>query len=222
MGHFHTPYSIRNVPVNQVSWSHIKNVLRKWPKTSKISIFTYVFVIEDPLKKIEQKIKILLAQLYGQYCCAHSSQISARSHENREPIRFEKWLTDGRRTVRHQINSNDYVTSRAKNIQCILSILATISGNMGSHGRHWQWSLIFTTIQWIQNAVRVRGGGGGGGDGCTWGLLTAQFFFLLAPAPFLSLFFFSQKFRFWVEGGGGGSGVGVKGVVGWLGGSYIK
>ena len=30
----HTPESTHNVPVNQLSWSHIKNFLRKWPKTS--------------------------------------------------------------------------------------------------------------------------------------------------------------------------------------------
>ena len=49
----HTPESIHNVPVNHFSWSHIKNLLRKWSKTSKIPIFAYSI----PLKKIEAKNK---------------------------------------------------------------------------------------------------------------------------------------------------------------------
>ena len=48
----HTHESTHNVPVNQVSWSHIKNFLRNWPKTSEIPIFIYFFfLIKDPLKK---------------------------------------------------------------------------------------------------------------------------------------------------------------------------
>ena len=33
-----TPQSIHNIPVNEVSWSRIKNLLRKWLKTSQIPI----------------------------------------------------------------------------------------------------------------------------------------------------------------------------------------
>ena len=43
-GHFlHTPGSTHNMPLNQVSWSDIKNFSSKWPKTP-------IFVIKDPLK----------------------------------------------------------------------------------------------------------------------------------------------------------------------------
>ena len=53
-------------------------------KTSKIPIFYMIFfIIGDPLKLyIYLLIKILLPQLVGQYCCAHSTQISERSDEN--------------------------------------------------------------------------------------------------------------------------------------------
>ena len=45
-GHFsQTPENTHNVPVNQVSWSHVKNFLRKWLKTSKIPIFYFFFEI---------------------------------------------------------------------------------------------------------------------------------------------------------------------------------
>ena len=47
--------STHNLPANQVSWSHIKNFLRKWPKTYKIPILLLLFVIKAPLKKLEAK-----------------------------------------------------------------------------------------------------------------------------------------------------------------------
>ena len=52
-----------------------KNVLRKWPKTFKIPIFTY-FSYKRSIKTRSNKKKILLPHLLGQYCCAHSRQIS--------------------------------------------------------------------------------------------------------------------------------------------------
>ena len=49
---------------------------------------------------------------FWKFCCAYSSQISERSAK-REPIRFEKGLTN-RRTARHRISSADYFSSGAK------------------------------------------------------------------------------------------------------------
>ena len=36
----HTPESTANMPVNQVSWSHSKAFLKKWPKTSETGVWT--------------------------------------------------------------------------------------------------------------------------------------------------------------------------------------
>ena len=63
-------------------------------------IFNLLFLIKDPWrKKREKKIRILLPQLFGQYCCAHSSQISERSDKNEGDFLFEKGLT-GKHTER--------------------------------------------------------------------------------------------------------------------------
>ena len=44
-GHFsHTTECSYNAPLNQVSWSNIKNYLRKWTKAPKIPIFKPIFV----------------------------------------------------------------------------------------------------------------------------------------------------------------------------------
>ena len=50
----HTTENAHNVPVNQVSCSHIKNFLRNWPKIYKIPIFTYFFKLKIP-EKIRSK-----------------------------------------------------------------------------------------------------------------------------------------------------------------------
>ena len=55
--HTHTPESTHNVPAKQVSWSQIKNFLRKLAKNTKIPFFLLIFVIKDPLKKLEAKQK---------------------------------------------------------------------------------------------------------------------------------------------------------------------
>ena len=63
-------------PVLKTFWENGK-------KTLKFPFFYFFFVIKDPLKKkYKQKIEILLPQLLGQYCCAHSSQISEKFDEN--------------------------------------------------------------------------------------------------------------------------------------------
>ena len=43
-----TPESTSDMPVNQVAWSHGKNVLRKWSKNSKIPNFDLFFTIKNP------------------------------------------------------------------------------------------------------------------------------------------------------------------------------
>ena len=76
-----------------------------------------------PIKRYKQTIKILLTKLFGQYCCAHSSQILERSDENWvRLIDFKKGSqtagrTDGQRTDRHLISSADYMSSGAKTMR---------------------------------------------------------------------------------------------------------
>ena len=62
----HTLESTHNVHVKQVSWSHFIKCLRIWPKTSKITIFTFFFVTKDLLKNLEaKKAKFYFHNLLG-------------------------------------------------------------------------------------------------------------------------------------------------------------
>ena len=123
---FHTLESTHNVLVNQVSWSDIKNVLRKWRKNSKIPNFFYLFfVIKDPLKKIRsKKSKFNFYIFFGNIVVLQAKyQKDRMKTEGAYSIwkKVDGWTerrtdgrTDGRRTARHRINSTDYVSSGAE------------------------------------------------------------------------------------------------------------
>ena len=69
-------------------------VFKKMAKNLKKKAFFYLFfVIKDPLKNSSKKKKILFAQLWGQYCCAHSPNIGKIGWTYSI---WKKMLTDGR------------------------------------------------------------------------------------------------------------------------------
>ena len=120
----HTPESTHKGPVNQLSWYHIKNFLRKWPKTSTPPppFFKPIFVIKDPLKKIKAKKSIFYFQNFlGILLCTFKPNIGKIGRKLRDLFDLEKVdgrtdrRTDGLRSARHRISSTDYASSGAKN-----------------------------------------------------------------------------------------------------------
>ena len=61
--------------VKQVLWFHNKMFLRKWPTTFKYPNLDLFLIIKFNWKIRSKKIKILIPQVFEQYCCVHSSQI---------------------------------------------------------------------------------------------------------------------------------------------------
>ena len=102
-GHnIHALESTSYMPVTKVAWSHSKKFLRKWPNTSKNPILTHFLwsKINWENWSKEQKIKILIAQIFGQHCYVHWSQLSERLDKNGGHLIDLKKVqrTDARRT----------------------------------------------------------------------------------------------------------------------------
>ena len=130
MGHVsHTTGNTHNMHVNQVSWSCIKNLLRKWPKTWK-KHFLPIFAFKDPLKKLEaKKSRFYSHNLLGNIIVHTHAKYRKYQWKVREPI-YSIWKKVDRQTdrqtdrqmARHKISSTDYVSSGAKSEPCIQGI----------------------------------------------------------------------------------------------------
>ena len=112
--HFtHTPESTHNVPVNQVSYSHIKNFLRKWPKTKKlIFIFSLWLKIHWKRNRWKKKSKFYFHNFLGNIVVHIQAKYWIDRTKTEET--FSIWKkkltdgqTDGRQTDRHRISSAD-------------------------------------------------------------------------------------------------------------------
>ena len=79
------------------------------------SHFFRIFVIKDPLKKLEATNQNSTSIIFWAILlCTFTPNIRKIGWKLREPIKFEKRLTDGW-TAQHRISSADYVNSGAKN-----------------------------------------------------------------------------------------------------------
>ena len=126
MGHFsHTPESTHKVSVNQVSWSRIKTF---WKSDQEPLKFPYlpIFVIKDPLKKLEaNKSKFYLNIYLGNIVVYIQAKYRIERMKTEEACSIINKLTDGltdrqmdgRRKAWHRISSADYVSSGAKSVK---------------------------------------------------------------------------------------------------------
>ena len=86
--------------INQILWSHSKNLFEKMAKILKNPNFDLFVIIKNPLKikrkkKKKKKNTMVIPQVLGLYCCAQSSQISERLDKNRGSM-FDLKKNDGR------------------------------------------------------------------------------------------------------------------------------
>ena len=86
----------------------------KMDKNFQKSQFWTIFVNQKSIKKLKAKNQNSNPQAFGQYCCAHSSQISERLDKNWGSLVDLKKVDRRWWTARHWISSADYVSSRAK------------------------------------------------------------------------------------------------------------
>ena len=94
-------------------FSHMKTFWENGQKLSKFQIFTYIFVIKDPLK-LEAKNKNSSSTSFGAILlCTFTPNIGMIRWKLREPIGFEKKV-DGRQKARYRISSADQVRSWAE------------------------------------------------------------------------------------------------------------
>ena len=165
-------------PILVVSY---KKVLRKWPKTYKVPIFTYFFVIKDPLKKLEAKNQNSTSTTFcAILLCTFKPNIGTIGWKLGAPIQFEKRLTDGRtdrrmdgrRTARHRIYkprwSIGIILFSSRKFQG--SMMTSSNGNIfrvtghlcgnSPHKSQWRGALMLSLIcVWINDWVNNREAG---------------------------------------------------------------